>query len=243
MEKGFKKVACDILGITQRSYSNYVAQNRPVIKLLEKYFLKEDLEEFLKEERISKLEESSLCTDTMYNNLLNYQNFFNIIKQGEVLFRIQSLRELKNSVYFKYFDFVLKNKEYISEWLSDASFNGRLINSLLTNTNLNEEYLSNDFFKTIANLDTNLILTINYLSYNDFEKYHTFYEVNPNPQEVLDHKVLFYCYDLFKDIDDEDKFNTLIEQIRNKLIENRHYILNNRSAIISGKLKAPEIKF
>lgn len=56
MEKGFKKIACDILGITQRSYSNYSTQNRPIIKLLEKYFSKDDLKEFLENKRINRLE-------------------------------------------------------------------------------------------------------------------------------------------------------------------------------------------
>ena len=56
MEKGFKKVACDILGITQRSYSNYATQDRAIIKILEKYFKKEELEEFLKNKKIKKME-------------------------------------------------------------------------------------------------------------------------------------------------------------------------------------------
>jgi predicted transcriptional regulator len=56
MERGFKKLACTIMGITQRSYSNYFDQNRPIINLLEKYFSKQDLEEYLETGSIKKIE-------------------------------------------------------------------------------------------------------------------------------------------------------------------------------------------
>lgn len=56
MEKGFKKIACEVLGITPRSYSNYSEQKRPIILLLELYTNKKDLEELLATGRITKFE-------------------------------------------------------------------------------------------------------------------------------------------------------------------------------------------
>ena len=43
-----------ILGVSKNSYWNYKNQNRPIIALLEKYFTKEDLQEFLETGNISK---------------------------------------------------------------------------------------------------------------------------------------------------------------------------------------------
>lgn len=46
-----------LLGVSKNSYWNYRKQKRPVMFLLEKYFTKEDLQEFLYTGRISKFEE------------------------------------------------------------------------------------------------------------------------------------------------------------------------------------------
>jgi hypothetical protein len=48
-----------ILGVSKNSYWNYKNQNRPIILLLEKYFSKEDLQEFLDTSKISKFEQVS----------------------------------------------------------------------------------------------------------------------------------------------------------------------------------------
>ena len=52
MKEAIKKV----LSISDKSYYNYKEQRRPVILLLEKYFTKEDLNEFLETGKITKLE-------------------------------------------------------------------------------------------------------------------------------------------------------------------------------------------
>lgn len=51
---------------TVRSVQNWKKENRPIIKLLEKYFSEEELEEFLKSEKILKLE---LIKDYSINEL------------------------------------------------------------------------------------------------------------------------------------------------------------------------------
>lgn len=48
-----------ILDVSKNSYWNWKNQNRPIITLLEKYFSKDDLKEFLDTGKISKLEEIS----------------------------------------------------------------------------------------------------------------------------------------------------------------------------------------
>ncbi|WP_353662625.1 hypothetical protein [Hydrogenimonas sp. SS33] len=58
--KEYKEVASKILGCTLASYYNWDKQNRPIIALLEKYFSKEDLEEFLLYGKVRKLEDSTI---------------------------------------------------------------------------------------------------------------------------------------------------------------------------------------
>ncbi len=53
--KEYKEVASKILGCTLASYYNWDKQGRPIISLLEKYFSKEDLEEFLERGDIKRL--------------------------------------------------------------------------------------------------------------------------------------------------------------------------------------------
>ncbi|OGS70805.1 MAG: hypothetical protein A3F91_09840 [Flavobacteria bacterium RIFCSPLOWO2_12_FULL_35_11] len=45
-----------LLGNSPKSISNWKKENRPIISLLYKYFIKEDLEEFLETGKIKKLE-------------------------------------------------------------------------------------------------------------------------------------------------------------------------------------------
>jgi len=58
--KEYKEVASKILGCTLASYYNWDKQERPIIALLEKYFSKEDLEEFLLYGKVQKLEENTI---------------------------------------------------------------------------------------------------------------------------------------------------------------------------------------
>jgi hypothetical protein len=62
----------NLLGVSKNSYWNYKKQKRPIISFLEKYFTKEDLEEYLQTGVIRRLEEKkldanlqSLITDDM----------------------------------------------------------------------------------------------------------------------------------------------------------------------------------
>ncbi|MFX4277176.1 hypothetical protein ACOL3G_04725 [Aliarcobacter butzleri] len=57
MEIGFKKIVCNLMGITVRSYSNWANKGRPIISFLEKGYLnKNELQEFLDTGKIKKLD-------------------------------------------------------------------------------------------------------------------------------------------------------------------------------------------
>lgn len=105
MEKGFKKTICDLLGITPRSYSNYKNEGRPIIQLFEKYFTKEDIEEFLKYGVIEKLE------------IMDFQNYSP--KTAEFVLILDSLVKVANNfmrdedTYIDYLAYVLADNDYI----------------------------------------------------------------------------------------------------------------------------------
>ena len=88
-----KDIICKVMGISQASYYRW-KQERPVIKLLEKYCTEEDLEEFLISGRIEKFEnafadedemgefflKNALCKVEMYGTVKNTP-FFGTVKQ------------------------------------------------------------------------------------------------------------------------------------------------------------------
>lgn len=51
-----KKAILKLLDVSDKTFYNWRKEKRPIIKLCEKYFTKEDLEEFLETEKISKFE-------------------------------------------------------------------------------------------------------------------------------------------------------------------------------------------
>jgi len=64
--KEYKMMASKVLGCSLASYYNWDTQQRPIISLLESYFSQEDLEEFLKDGKIKRLEgENSYKVDPM----------------------------------------------------------------------------------------------------------------------------------------------------------------------------------
>lgn len=66
-----------LLGVHRNSYFNYKKQNRPIILFLEKYFKKGDLEEFLKTDKVEKLEKMDfLQNQVIQKNRVKYLKSF-----------------------------------------------------------------------------------------------------------------------------------------------------------------------
>jgi len=72
--KDYKEIASSILDCTLASYYNWANQSRPIIRFLEKYLTKEDLQQFLQSGSIKKLD----LLDTVLNSQSqNYLHFYN----------------------------------------------------------------------------------------------------------------------------------------------------------------------
>jgi len=97
-----------ILGIHRNSYHNWKKQNRPIIFLLEQYFSKEDLTEYLETNAINKLEQLTKITNldiNTYNSLyviFNKIDKFNpsaiYIKDGGKIIMYRILRDFDSSI-------------------------------------------------------------------------------------------------------------------------------------------------
>lgn len=73
-----------LLGNTEKSYYRWKKEGRPIIALLEKYFTKEDLQEFLSTQKILKLELQKNLTTSLVNKI--YKTYFiDLIASSNIL--------------------------------------------------------------------------------------------------------------------------------------------------------------
>lgn len=89
---------------TVRSVQNWKKENRPIIKLLEKYFSEEELEEFLKSEKILKLELIKDYSINELNRLLSPSQIdqSNILETHyrNILFKINTLNIREKAILY-----------------------------------------------------------------------------------------------------------------------------------------------
>lgn len=72
-----------VLGVSKNSYWNYKNQNRPIISLLEKYFSKNDLTEFLETGQVTKYDNQTPSRIKKLEEIINI----------EILNRIERLEQ------------------------------------------------------------------------------------------------------------------------------------------------------
>lgn len=83
MKESIKKV----LDIADKTYYNWKKEQRPIISLIEKYFTKEELEEFLKTGKVERLDVISGCSTNELKTLLANSHNETILAQIEELKR------------------------------------------------------------------------------------------------------------------------------------------------------------
>ena len=151
-ERGFKQLACEILDISTRSYSNFSKQKRLIIHLLEKYFTKEDLQEFIEFSKINKFENNN-----------SIQEYFIETNKNKYIQRFKSTSPSLRSIYEEsikdfYFYFLtnLKNKknffsstdyEYESNLIEKYDFNKALSDYIFKNQE--KEFEKDNFDKRL----------------------------------------------------------------------------------------------
>lgn len=137
-ERGFKQLACEILDISTRSYSNFSKQKRLIIHLLEKYFTKEDLQEFIEFSKINKFENNNSIQEYFIET--NKNKYIQSFKSTSPSLR--SIYEESIKDFYFYFLTNLKNKknffsstdyEYESNLIEKYDFNKALSDYIFKN--------------------------------------------------------------------------------------------------------------
>jgi hypothetical protein len=161
MEIGFKKIVCNLLGITARSYSNWSKEKRPIISFFEKnYLTKNDLEEYINTGKVEKLELiRNFSTEELRNRLVpNNEPSYTTIENLKFKF-INLPLSSKGAAIMSIFIFVISNlqdttKESFLKNIHEIrqSFLDSLIFTFLTNPQKGDikRYLMTDTVKNEA---------------------------------------------------------------------------------------------
>lgn len=132
-------IVSKIIGSSVPTYYNWKREQRPIINLLEKYFSKEELEEFLQNEKINKFEKFNFINnEILEKNRIKYLKSFTSDNPFGSLYQ-------SHSTFIKfYFDFILELKKDEEFYKKDFDF---LLNQYILIFSIeNYQYnLDNDF--------------------------------------------------------------------------------------------------
>jgi len=219
MEKGFKKTACEIMGITTRSYSNYSDQKRPMIKLLEMYTSKNDLEEFLKTGKINKFE----IMNDLYNSVIHdsYLRYNDIILNN-------SLDQCFNDFYFNLLLYIqTQNYERTNVIGEHSSFEEIMSEFIFEFKKTKQCEYQTPNLAFITSFDKNMIMFLKYCFKNDF--YNLLDFNNPqNNTNIIHHIVSYNVYKYIPSFGITSK-NVIIGMIcdKDKVEDVNKFILDN----------------
>lgn len=177
-----------ILEMTSQGIGKWRKENRPIIRLLEKYFEKEDLDEFIEKEKIEKFEKLNFLYEQVIDKnskiyLDSFSSNFNYLKLST-----------SHSIFIDfYFYFLFKLKE--NEKLFKEQFNN-LLNALL------HDYLMNKYIRTISD-EENIKKLIEQFK-KEFKEINLSININSNFGESSDFDVRNEILNQFKRQNDSD---------------------------------------
>lgn len=117
----FKETMAALFSTAEGTYYKWKREERPIILLLEKYFTKEDLEEFLETGKIRKFENTDIVVNFINSRKSLYFDFFKKHNQGSIV----NIATPGIKLYFKFLYFL---KKYIQDnWLSQKHFKAAFI--------------------------------------------------------------------------------------------------------------------
>ena len=106
----FKEVMAAIFSTAEGTFYKWKRENRPIISLLETYFNKEELEEFLKTGKISKMETLNRVEELYLRQKdLYFSNMYKVIFSKNGIDTIAQLDEAVLRFYFQYLYFLKSN--------------------------------------------------------------------------------------------------------------------------------------
>ncbi len=228
-----------ILEMTPQGVGKWKRENRPIISLLDKYFTKEDLEEFLETNKIQKMDMLQYynkqilvdffdllhnCTINVFVDFILFIDFEQLINEldkdgGSISYTI-------TKYYIQYYDYTMnryKENNNIEDIKSALlSLNGTL--QSLTTNHIN--YLELNFKCNFKNY-------IDFLIKNKFYEHATKFILYFNLSkygDFMDENNLFFnvfVYFLKNDLKDKSNEFKFIENFTNLTVDNRKEIINN----------------
>lgn len=130
-------IIAQILDMTQQGVGKWKKQNRPIIKLLEKYFTKDELIEFIETKKIEKYEKFKNI-NYLQNKILD--NFF-----FEHYSRKPTNRDLADDIFPKFEDYVEKKLKKRRDFLEE----NKIEKTISDIKYINKE----EFFEFLLNLE------------------------------------------------------------------------------------------
>ena len=104
----FKTLMSTLFGFSAPTFYSWKKEGRPIIKLLEKYFTREELEEFLENGKIKKFEQ----VNRFNNFLFIYRNLYFKFIQDD----FGQINNMHNHILIYYFEYLFYLKNNISEF-------------------------------------------------------------------------------------------------------------------------------
>ena len=211
----FKETMAELFSTAEGTYYKWKKEQRPIIALLEKYFTREDLEEFIQTGKIMKFEFVEEFKMLLLGSKLDYMEFI--------------YKYLKHSNEFDFFtDFYYRFLVYVYTLqhnrkrpdiefqnifqLNDAlpSF---LINNSCTHLNESEAYRLQYKVRQINSMDQNMTNFILLNISNDFQsltqKHANIQYSDAYRKQSIIHSLMFCIYKYHPNLDYEEKINLL----------------------------------
>ena len=133
-----RHIVSRLLDISERSYYTFKKQGRPVIRLLETYFSKSDLEEWIEYEKISKLDILKDFEAILQGSKLDYLKF--VSEELNFTLEHDSFTDLYYKLLIYLYDMQkLENADITSVWIMGDALPGFLLESKYSNTEEDKE--------------------------------------------------------------------------------------------------------
>ena len=196
------KTISTLIGNTERTIFAWKREKRPIIKLFEKYFTKNDLEEFLEYGKIQKFESLSTYNKIVEKNIFTYLSFF---FNGTYANSLKSFNSFFMDLYFRFLISVeLRDYQY--------SLKDRLL-QIFHNTELSEyelkkgsfyikDMFESDFFAVLKDLHPLFYKKDLFILIEIFETMNLSSEEQKNKfNEALSHFIYFNLYKRYPQMD------------------------------------------
>ena len=234
----FKETMAKLFSTSEGTYYKWKKEERPIIKLLEKYFDKADLEEFINENKITKIDKFKSLEILLNSNTKSYDEFFSkIYIKGTFEDTVKDISSYKNSIIYKYFKFLTDKNNDIQKLISIKSFNSRLLHYFFSSSNIeNEYYLGDELIAYISNIYTSTQYSILYFYLSNFEDYYRYDDLLFDLSRAYEHKIQFDFFIKFENKEIKEKeFESELFYIKNLFKEYNRNIQNIYTNLLDGE--------